>query len=213
MDKTKAAITIFDKYAEIYADKYMDLSAYHPALDLFCSLVTHPSARLLDIACGPGNITKYVLNHLPTSKMLGIDLAPKMLELAKINNPTADFQLRDSRSINELQVKYDGIICGFCLPYLSKEESIALIHSAAKLLKIGGVFYLSTMEGDYNSSGWEGPSSGGEERAFIHYHQEDYLSATLWDSRLKVLHVEKINSPAQGKKKVIDLVIVAQKMD
>lgn len=210
MNKTQAAISIFDRHAEEYQTKYMDLAKYHDGLDLFCSLV--PTApHLLDIACGPGNITRYVLDQHPRAKMLGIDLAPKMLYLARVNNPTATFQLLDCRSIGELPEKYDGIICGFCLPYLSKEESVQLISDAAELLNAGGVFYLSTMEGDDTQSGWVGPSSGGKEKLYMHYHQEDYLVKALLDNGFFIHLTQRISSPVPGKDPVIDLVIVAKK--
>ncbi|TCV19528.1 hypothetical protein EDC17_100450 [Sphingobacterium alimentarium] len=45
-----------------------------------------------------------------------------MIELAKKNNPTAHFDVMDSRHIGELTDSYDAIICGFCLPYLSDQE-------------------------------------------------------------------------------------------
>ncbi|WP_367391717.1 trans-aconitate 2-methyltransferase [Lewinella sp. LCG006] len=210
MDKTQAAISIFNRHAEEYQSKYMDLTKYHDSLDLFCSLV--PTApHLLDLACGPGNITKYVLDQHPSATLLGIDLAPKMLDLARVNNPTATFKRLDCRNIGELPGKYDGIICGFCLPYLSKKESVKLINDAAELLNPGGVFYLSTMEGEDALSGWVGPSSGGEEQLYMHYHQEDYLVKALLDNGLVIHLAQRISSPVPGKAPVIDLIIVAKK--
>lgn len=207
---TEAAVNIFDRHAEEYQTKYMDLAKYHDGLDLFCSLV--PTApHLLDIACGPGNITRYVLDQHPRAKMLGIDLAPKMLYLARVNNPTATFQLLDCRSIGELPEKYDGIICGFCLPYLSKEESVQLISDAAELLNAGGVFYLSTMEGDDTQSGWVGPSSGGKEKLYMHYHQEDYLTVALLDNGFIIRRIDHIPIAEVKGAAVTDLVILAQK--
>jgi 23S rRNA G2069 N7-methylase RlmK/C1962 C5-methylase RlmI len=43
-------------------------------------------------------------------------------------------------------------MCGFCLPYLSKEEAVKLIRDAAAILNPDGVFYISTMEDDYSKS-------------------------------------------------------------
>lgn len=59
--------------------------------------MTNDSAAIVEVACGPGNITKYLLNKRPGFKIGGIDLAPNMVELAKVNNPTASFQVMDSR--------------------------------------------------------------------------------------------------------------------
>jgi len=75
-----------------------------------------------------------------------------MLALAKKNNPTAEFQLLDSREILKLNKTYDAIMCGFCLPYLTKEEAIQLMEDAAKILNANGVIYISTMEDDYSKS-------------------------------------------------------------
>lgn len=35
-------------------------------------------------------------------------------------------------------------MCGFCLPYLSKEETEKLINDVSRLLNPEGVFYIST---------------------------------------------------------------------
>ena len=162
MDKNKIAVDIFNKMANVYQDKFMNVDLYGTSFDLFCKKVEKENASVLELACGPGNITKYLLNKRPDFKIIGTDLAPNMIELAKINNPTAEFQLMDCRDIGMLEKKYDAIMCGFCLPYLSKEESIKLIADSSKILKPQGIFYLSTMEDDYNKSGFK-KGSGGDE--------------------------------------------------
>lgn len=210
MNKTEAAISIFNRHAEEYQSKYMSLTKYQDSLDLFCSL-TPTLPRLLDLACGPGNVTKYVLDQQPNAKVLGIDLAPKMLDLARINNPTATFQLMDCKKIGELSEKYDGILCGFCLPYLSKKESVQLIGNAAELLNTGGIFYLSTMEGEDSKSGWVGPSSGGDEKLYMYYHQEGHLVKALIDNGFHIHFTQRVTSPTPGDSPVVDLIIIAKK--
>ncbi|WP_020536808.1 class I SAM-dependent DNA methyltransferase [Lewinella cohaerens] len=210
MDKTEAAISIFNRHAEEYQSKYMDLAKYHDFLDLFCSLIP-ASPCLLDLACGPGNVTRYVLNQHPNAKILGIDLAPRMLDLARINNPTAAFQLIDCKKISELPQKYDGILCGFCLPYLSKKESKKLIKDAAELLNTDGIFYLSTMEGEDSKSGWVGPSSGGDEKLYMYYHQESHLVNALIDNGFHIHFTQRVSSPTPAGSPVVDLIIIAKK--
>src|SRR6185295_3669822 len=99
MDKTKIAVNIFNKHASKYQDKFMDVNLYAGSFDFFCDAAKKQNAKILEIACGPGNITSYLLNKRPDFKILGIDLAPNMIALAKINNPKADFQLMDCRDI------------------------------------------------------------------------------------------------------------------
>ncbi len=118
MDRYKETFETWNKIASIYQDRFMDLDLYNDTYDYICNSVTKPNAKLLEIGCGPGNITKYLLTQRPDFDILGIDIAPNMIELAKKNNPSANFVVMDSRQINSLDKKYDGIIVGFCLPYL-----------------------------------------------------------------------------------------------
>ena len=39
----------------------MDISRYHELLDLFCEQLAKENPDILDLACGPGNISQYLL--------------------------------------------------------------------------------------------------------------------------------------------------------
>ena len=73
MNKTRFAVHVFNKYAEVYQDKYMDVSLYHSTLDLFAASVANERAEILELACGPGNVTRYLLDKCPGWKILGTD--------------------------------------------------------------------------------------------------------------------------------------------
>ncbi len=209
MDKTKIAVDVFNKHASSYQEKFMDVSLYHDSLDLFCNAIEKKVAEILELACGPGNITKYLLNRRSDFKLLGTDLSPNMLALAKINNPGAKFQLMDCRNFGASEKRYDAIVCGFCLPYLTKEEAINLITNALKILNPKGVLYISTMEDDYSKSGFKKGSAGDE--IFLHYHQADYLKAALEENHFKILDLQRIESVMADGTKVTDLILIAGK--
>ena len=122
MDKYKETFQTWNKIASIYQDKFMNLDLYNDTYDIFSELITERNPTILEIGCGPGNITKYLLDKRADFKITVIDIAPNMIELAKKNNPTADFKVLDSRNIDKLKIEYDGIIAGFCIPYLSKVD-------------------------------------------------------------------------------------------
>ncbi len=210
MDNVKSAAELFNIYANTYQDKFMDVGMYRGTFDLFCDNIQKPGANILDIACGPGNITKYLLGKHPDYNILGIDLAPNMLELAKANNPGAAFQLMDCRDISKLQAGYDGIMCGFCLPYLSGKEVQKLISDARDLLKPGGALYLSTMEGDEHMSGFK-TSSSGAYQIYQHFYEADDLTAMLKQSAFTVINMQRINCPNADGTMTTDLIIVAKK--
>lgn len=212
MNNTKNTINLFNKFALTYQEKYMNVDAYAGLLKLFCDSILIENAAILELACGPGNITKYLLNLRPDFKLLGTDLAQNMLDLAKINNPTANFKLLDCREIHKVNQKYDGIVCGFCLPYLSKEAAIKLIDDGSNLLNKNGVFYVSTMEDSYAKSQFKGPSSGGDDKLFTNYHEADYLLEALEKSGLQILKLDRTSYPETDGTITTDLQILAKKI-
>lgn len=203
--------SLFNKYAQTYADKYMDVSKYQDSLDLFCKTMPYSGADILDVACGPGNITKYILGRRPKDQILGIDLAPEMLKIARQINPSATFQNHDAKHINTLEESFDGIICAFGLPYLSKEEAIQFIQQASKALNTNGLLYISTMEGKYDDSKWLGPSSGGDEKLFTYYHESEHLLSALSKNNFKPLDVSRVSTKKEDGSITTDLIIIAQK--
>ncbi|HLA56478.1 MAG TPA: class I SAM-dependent methyltransferase [Flavobacterium sp.] len=209
MDKSQAAAAVFDKCANLYQDKFMDVGLYHRSFDLFCDSIAKENADVLELACGPGNITKYLSKKRPDLKILGTDLAPNMIALAKKNNPTATFQLLDCREIGSIDKKYDAIMCGFCLPYLSKEEAVKLIRDAAQILNPGSVIYISTMEDDYSKSGYKKGSTGDE--IFMNFHQADYLSTALGENHFNIIDLQRQNYPEKDGTNTIDLIIIARR--
>ncbi len=206
MDKNKQAVSVFDRQAKVYQAKYMDISMYTASLDSFCNTIEKPDAKILDIGCGPGNITMYISQKLPDSKITGIDLAPSMIELAQKNNINARFEVMDCRSIAKLTQRYDAIICGFCLPYLNKLEAKKLIKDCRNLLKPGGLIYLSTMEGNHESSTLVTGTTG--DQIFTHYYSADFLIGQLESKGFEIICISRIVTNAQSKSPVTDLVII-----
>lgn len=201
------AVDVFDLRADQYESKFMDVALYHATLDLFCNAIAKKDPAILELACGPGNITKYLLSKRPDFRLLGTDLSPNMLALARKNNPSATFALQDCREINRMEFEFDGIMCGFGLPYLSKEEAVKLIADAAHLLLPGGILYLSTMEGDYGTSGIQTSNSG--DTLYMHFHEATYLQQALKDNGFSIVDARRIEYPPEGGL-TTDLVILAR---
>lgn len=208
MDNSQTAVGIFDKMANVYQEKFMDVSLYHITLDTFCKLIENQNAEMLEIACGPGNITKYLLQQRPDLKILGTDLAPNMIRLAQENNPDATFQLLDCRDMKSLGKKYDAIMCGFVFPYLSPKEVGAFIHDAAEILNQNGVIYISTMEEDENNQSGIKKSSAGDE-VYMYYHRADELINALKENGFEITDLQRIAN-SWGDVKVNDLVVIGR---
>ena len=206
MPDTNNTINIFNTHASYYAEKYMDVSSYHPALDIFCGNIKMQNASVLEQACGPGNVTRYLLDKRPDLQILATDLAPNMLALAKEHNPSIETELLNCHEIKSLNKKFDAIVCAFATPYLSKEETIQMIQDASSALNAGGVFYISTMEDDYSKSGWQISSKG--DKVYMYYHESGYLIKAMEDSGMSLLYQTTLPAPMNGD---TDLILIAAK--
>ncbi len=173
MDKYLETFQTWNKIAKAYEEKFMNLSLYDASYQDFVQALPAKNARVLDLGCGPGNITKYLLLSRPSYRIHGIDVAPQMLQIAKENNPGATFSLLDVRALHTHLAKYDGIIAGFCLPYLSSNDVELLFRSSFDNLEAGGAFYVSFVPSETERSGFQTGSNG--LRAFFYYHQPETL--------------------------------------
>ncbi len=209
MDRYKETFETWNKVASLYQDKFMDLDLYNDTYDFICSSLNKPNSKILEIGCGPGNITKYLLSKRPDLDVFGIDIAPKMIELAKKNNPTASFAVMDSRQISNLKTKYDGIVCGFCLPYFSQTDSIKLISDCYNLLNTAGLIYLSFVEGDPNKSGFQVGSSG--DRTYFYFHKLSDLTKQLTEKKYEEIKVFNVEYKKTENEKDIHTILTAKK--
>lgn len=185
MDPYKETFETWDKVAKLYQDKFMDLHLYDDTYDTFCEQVEKVNAVILEIGCGPGSITKYLLNKRPDFKIEAIDISSKMIELAKVNNPAANFKVMDSREIDSLLTNFDAVICGFCLPYLSQSDCSKLLRDCNKILGHNGTIYLSFVEGAYKNSGYQTASTG--DRVYFYYHSFENIKKGLKENNFQII--------------------------
>ena len=212
MDRNKITQSTYNSAAENYQDKVMGMDLYNDTYDLFCELVEKENADIFEIASGPGNVTNYLALKRPDFNITGSDIAANMLELAKANNPKADFLLMDCRDIESLDRSFDAIMCAFCMPYLSKEECSKLIMDASKLLHPNGLLYFSTMEDEYSKSGFETTSFSGEDKVYIHYHQEDYLMDCLTQSGFQLIDLQRKDCLEPDGTFLKDMIFISRKI-
>jgi ubiquinone/menaquinone biosynthesis C-methylase UbiE len=113
MDQSGRSANVFDKLADRYREKFMDLTMYDDSYRQFAGLLGPGRPRVLDAACGPGNVSRFLMRQRPDLDLLGIDLAPRMIALASEAVPSARFAVHDCRRLADLKMRFDGIICSF----------------------------------------------------------------------------------------------------
>jgi ubiquinone/menaquinone biosynthesis C-methylase UbiE len=210
MDKYENTHKTWNLLAQKYQDIFMDLKLYDESYDTFCEMLEKKNAHILELGCGPGNVTKYLLNKCSTYKIHATDIAPSMVALAKINNPTANCEVIDTRQINQIKNKYDAIVCGFCLPYLDKEDCINLIKDSFQLLQNEGLIYVSMIEGDYNNSILE-TSSDGLHSMLVYYYSQEFITNIFMNYNFNIDCIFKIPYTKSNGEQSTHLIFIARK--
>ena len=205
MDKYEETFATWNKMASLYQGKFMDLDIFNESYDSFLNSMEADQTKVLEIGCGPGNITRYLLNQKPDLNILGIDIAPNMIELARKNNPGTRFKVMDGREVGQLHEKFDGIVGGFCVPYFSSLEAEKLIADSKDLLNDNGVIYLSFVDDDPKNSGFK--TNGQGDRVFIYYHRTETILKLLSESGFELLNLLKIHFQEMDTQRII----IAQK--
>jgi len=183
-ERYKETLATWNRIAMLYQDKFMDLDLYNDTYDAFCARISKKAPEVLEIGCGPGNITRYLLARRPDLRIEATDASPDMVALARQNNPSAQCRVLDARAIGALHKKYDAIVCGFCIPYLSPGDAAKMIRDGASLLAREGLFYLSFVEGDPGDSGYQAGSSG--DRTYFYYHDPELIRGALAENHFTI---------------------------
>jgi cyclopropane fatty-acyl-phospholipid synthase-like methyltransferase len=186
MDAAQITKSTWNKVAQLYEQKFMHTHWYNESYDVLCTLVTEPMPKILDVGCGPGNISTYIIDRLPNAIIEGIDYAEEMIKLAANNIPSGKFRVLDIHHLDKLQDQYHAIIAGFCIPYLSFNACEQFISTAYNLLHNNGLLYLSFVEGEPHQSGFITGSTG--DSTYFYYHQTTSLLPILSAHHFQLLH-------------------------
>ena len=211
MDKFDLSVNLFDEFADEYAKRYTNLEAYSDSIDMFCNLIRTNKPKILELGCGPGNVTKLLKIRFPQAQIMAIDLAPNMIAIARQQLPDVDFKIMDVRDILSLPEKFDAVMCSFCLPFLSTADALKLIADCGEKLNPGGVLYLCTMEGNESDGGFETTSFSGEAKIYFNYHSRQDLQDALSASGFEISHLKLQDYPEPDGRVTIDMIFIGVK--
>lgn len=185
MNKNKETSETWNKIAVQYREKFKELGLYNESYAFFCNSIPGRNAKILDVGCGPGIITKHLLAQRPDFDILGIDYAPNMIDLANNDIPNAHFLILDGRQIRDLTEKYDGIVCGFYLPYLNESEVVKFFMDCNAIMNGNASIYLSFVEGNPSNSDYQSTNDG--DRVWFNYYTAEWIKAQLLQSNFSDL--------------------------
>lgn len=210
-DLSLIAVDAFNEYAHSFESKFMNFSNYDTAIESFCTMIPCSTPRLLEIGCGPGNVTRRIKKHIPHAQITAIDLADTMLSLAKNNVPDASFIKMDARDIHTITNTFDAIVASFVTPFFSYDECRTFIKHCSEKLETDGLLYVSTMEGYMDQRDFETTSFSGTAEIPFTYYTLPFLVTELEQADLSVIYSKKQPYIQNGKNDLTDIIIFCQK--
>jgi len=112
------------------------------ASKLIESIPADSQGTLVDLGCGTGTALAQIARVHPQLKLVGVDLAPAMLEIAQHNAPTAEFILGDIEQTNLANSCTDIVFSSAALQWCNADLAVREIH---RLLNDNGILLISTL--------------------------------------------------------------------
>ena len=108
------------------------------ALDAFVEMLPTSSEQAwLDVACGPGVVTRALARRV--GSVVGADLTPAMIEMARLESvgiANARFELADASRLPFADGSFDGAVTRFSMHHIP--SPIRIVREMARVVKPGG---------------------------------------------------------------------------
>ncbi|GAB2864878.1 class I SAM-dependent methyltransferase [Actinocorallia aurea] len=146
MDNSQLAVTAeaYDGIAETYAAHYRDSLATRPLdrgfIGAFADLV-RGTGPVLDAGCGPGHGTAH-LRRLGLD-VEGVDLAPRMVELARLGYPEIAFERASVTALPHPGAAFAGVMAWYSLIHLPPALMPVALGELHRVLAPGGHLVLA----------------------------------------------------------------------
>jgi SAM-dependent methyltransferase len=146
----------YDRLAEAYRkraeiDRVKDTPLVQPFVS-YLNQTFRGDRRVLDI--GPGNGVNLSMLCEAGLSIVGVDISPKMLEVAHAMCPSAELHLGDFLAVPLVKASFHGVFSKasvHCFPKIDAMRAFGKIH---ELLVPNGMFYVTTTAGSDSSEGF-----------------------------------------------------------
>jgi ubiquinone/menaquinone biosynthesis C-methylase UbiE len=133
--------SIFSRHAVAYQRRLEDVMSRGESLGRLRAMElvdARPGMRILDLACGPGNLSRRLATQVsPDGEVVGVDLAPGMIELARSADiANARFEVMDIERLELPDESFDAAICGHGFQFAS--DLPRAMHEARRVLRADG---------------------------------------------------------------------------
>jgi SAM-dependent methyltransferase len=139
----------YDSLAQAYAERFFHELDGKPLdralLDLFVDEV-RGRGRVADVGCGPGHLARYLDER--GVDVVGIDLSPAMVRVAKDLSPGISFEIGSMLAMTAPDAAFAGVAAFYAIVNLSREEVRSALVELRRVLLPGAPLLFSFHLGD-----------------------------------------------------------------
>jgi SAM-dependent methyltransferase len=137
---TDATRTAYDAVAEQY-EKQFAHELDHKPLDRallagFVELVK-PGGVIADIGCGPGHVASHLADL--RASVVGLDLSPAMIEIARSRYPAIEFQVASMLDLPVAEQAWAGAVLLYSIIHLTPDERARAYRELARVVRPDGL--------------------------------------------------------------------------
>lgn len=139
----------YDSAARAYAE-HLATELVHKPLDRHLlnrfAEATRGRGLVADLGCGPGQVARYLQEQ--GVSVIGIDLSPEMVRMAKELHPGLDVRVGDMTRLDLPDASLLGIVAFYAIVHFTPAELGAVFQEARRALMPGGLALISFHIGD-----------------------------------------------------------------
>ncbi len=145
MASQKNIIDCYNKTATGYADKFIhELEHKHLDRILLKAFASENQGKekLIDLGCGPGQSTNYLVG-CGVKDILGVDISPGMIKVAKNIYPQLAFETADMLKLQYPDRSFGSAIAFYSIVHFDNDQLYTAFKEIRRVLKPGGQFLFS----------------------------------------------------------------------
>lgn len=110
-------------------------------MEKLLAFIPEKQGTILDVGCGLGATTSYLLKYYSPADVMGINISPQQIERSRVNAPECKFICMDAVQMDFEENSFDTILCVEAALYFDTREKF--LQEAWRVLKPGGYLILA----------------------------------------------------------------------